>query len=99
MPRSMVYGVEKFDQFLCGRRFTLLTDHQILVKIFGPKNGIPTVAAKRLHRWSLCLMIYSFDVEYRKTSGSGNADGLSRLPDRSELSSKVVIDEVTEKQI
>lgn len=65
---AIVYGVGKFNQFLYGRKFTLLTYHQPLVKIFGPKGGIRTVAAKRLLPWSLRLMIYSFDIEYRNTA-------------------------------
>ena len=77
---ALVYGVQKFDQFLQGRTFTLLTDHKPLLTIFGSKKGIPTTSANRLQRWALRLMGYSYTSEYRSTHNFGQADGLSRLP-------------------
>ncbi|KAL5515892.1 hypothetical protein EMCRGX_G001137 [Ephydatia muelleri] len=43
-----IFGLKKFHQYLYGRKFLLVTDHQPLVKIFGPKTGISSVVAGRL---------------------------------------------------
>ncbi|KAJ8021906.1 hypothetical protein HOLleu_39239 [Holothuria leucospilota] len=77
---ALIFGVKKFHQYLYGRKFTLVTDHKPLLKILGPKSGIPTLAAARLQRWALLLASYQYEIEFRKTEEHSNADALSRLP-------------------
>ena len=77
---SLTFGVKKFHQYLYGRKFTLITDHKPLTTIFGPKKGIPTLAAARLQRWALLLSAYQYDIKHKPTDAHGNADSLSRLP-------------------
>lgn len=76
---GIVYGVKKFNQYVYGRKFTLITDHKPLLSIFGPKKGLPAYAASRLQRYALFLTNYDFDIKYVK-SQANNADCLSRLP-------------------
>ena len=57
---SIVYGVKKFHQFLYGRKFILVTRHQSLLAIYGPKAAIPTLAAARMQRWVLVLSSYDY---------------------------------------
>lgn len=90
---GIMFGIEKFNEYLYGRKFTLQTDHQPLQKIYGPKGDLPVVAAKRLHRWGLKLSMYQFDIEYVPTEKFGNADGLSRLPDPYEKPSAETLEE------
>ena len=74
---ALVYGVNKFQAYLYGRKFTLVTDHKPLTSIFGPRKGVPAVAAARLQRWSLLLSAYNYDIEFRPTAAHGYADALS----------------------
>ena len=77
---GIVYGVQKFKQYLLGRKFNLHTDHKSLLSIFHPQKGIPEVAASRLQRWAITLSAYDYEVRYQPSAQHGNADALSRLP-------------------
>nr|XP_055071051.1 uncharacterized protein K02A2.6-like [Misgurnus anguillicaudatus] len=77
---AIVFGVRKFHQYLYGRKFTLFTDHRPLTTIFGPQNGIPSMAAARMQRWALLLSAHNYTIEYKRGEHHANADGLSRLP-------------------
>lgn len=77
---AIVLGIKKYYKYLCGRSFTLVTDHKPLLTIFGPKSQLPSLVATRLHHWSLFLSQFQYEVIYRKSDEHGNADALSRLP-------------------
>ena len=77
---GIVFGVQKFRQYLMGCKFQLITDHKPLVTIFHPNKGIPEMAASRLQRWEIILSSYDYEVKYQPSTLHGNADGLSRLP-------------------
>ena len=77
---SVIFGIQKFHEYLYGWRFTLITDHQPLTTILGPKTGIPVLTASRLQKWAIKLSAYQYDIKYRSTTRNGNADSLSRLP-------------------
>ena len=77
---AIIYALKKFFQYLCGRKFILVTDHQPLVAMFGPNKATPALAANRLSRWALFLRQFNYTIDYHKTSEHSNADVLSRLP-------------------
>ena len=62
---SIIWGVKKFHCFLFGRKFTLVTDHQPLISIFGPKKGIPATTAARMQRYAFFLQGHDYDIEFK----------------------------------
>ena len=77
---AIILGVKKFNQYLYGRQFTLVTDHQPLCKLFGHKEGVYPLAAARMQRWTLILSAYAYKIEFTPGSTNQCADCLSRLP-------------------
>ena len=78
--RALVFGVKKFHQYICGRHFSLLTDHKPLESLFNEKKATQPMAAARIQRWALTLAAYNYSIEYKPGPEHANADALSRLP-------------------
>ena len=72
---ALVEGIKKFQPYLFGRKFTVVTDHSSLRWLMNIKD-----ATGRLARWSLLLQQYDFEIVYRPGKEHGNADSLSRRP-------------------
>ena len=85
---SMIWGVKKFQTYLKGPHFTLVTDHQPLKYIMDPRKAVPVTAAARIQRWYLFLGAFSYSIEFRGTKQHANYDGLSRLSQPSALADK-----------
>ncbi|CAI6358833.1 unnamed protein product [Macrosiphum euphorbiae] len=75
---AIIFGVQKFYDYLYGRKCTLVTDHKPLIHIFGEKKGIPIYAANRLQRWAYVLSSFDFEIKNIKSEGN-TADFLSRI--------------------
>ena len=70
---AIVFAIEKFDCYLAGRRFTVVTDHRSLSWLMTQ----PMVKG-RLANWAYKLRNYDFTIVYRKGSENHLADFLSR---------------------
>ena len=77
---SIIWSIKRFNRYLLGRHFTLVTDHQPLVQIFGKKKLIPEMTANRLARYAVFMQNYDYSIQYRNTKSHANADVLSRFP-------------------
>ncbi|KAK3793006.1 hypothetical protein RRG08_032268 [Elysia crispata] len=70
----------KLYNYICGRHFTLVTDHQPLKYIFSPSTGIPATLAARQQRYAAFLSGFNYTIEYKSSKENANADTFSRLP-------------------
>ena len=77
---ALIFGVKKFQKYVYGRQFTMVTDHKPLLSILNPKAAVPSIAAARMQRWAMFLAAYQYIIEYKSGKAHANADCLSRLP-------------------
>ena len=77
---AIVFGVKKFNQYLLGRKFTILSDHKPLEHLFNETRPVPPLASARIKRWALILGAYDYTIQYKPGTDHANADLLSRLP-------------------
>lgn len=81
---ALVYAVTYFHQYLWGKPFTIVTDHQALVFLTTTKD-----LRSKLARFAVLLSELDYTVVYKPGKFHGNVDALSRtvplvpcLPDR-----------------
>ena len=73
---AVVFWCEPFKNYVYGLRFTVVTDHKPLLKLYSPSCSEPPTC---IHRWSLRHQAFDFKLEYEP--GLTNiADILSRKP-------------------
>jgi hypothetical protein len=72
---AVVWAVWLFRPHLYGRLFTIVTDHIALKWLITAKEP-----AGRLHRWTLTLQEYAFEIQYRPGKDNHVADALSQGP-------------------
>lgn len=73
---NVIWGLERFHYFICGKSCTIHTDHKLLETIFKKKlSNCPA----RLQRFVLQALKYDVTVKYVKGAEVHIADALSRV--------------------
>ncbi len=72
--------MKKFNEYVYGAKFHIITDHKPLVQLFHIGRKLPEGTVKKLQRWALFLSDYNYEIHYRATSQHAKADALSRCP-------------------
>ena len=74
---ATVAFIKHFHHYLCGRRFSLRTDHASLKWLVNFKEPEGMLA-----RWQAVPSSYDFETQHHKGEIHSNADGLSRQAPR-----------------
>lgn len=77
---AIMFGLDKFNQYVYGRHVVIYTDHKPLLGIFSHNKAIPKVLSPRMMRWALKLNSHDYELKYKSGTSIGNADALSRWP-------------------
>lgn len=90
---AIVFGVDRFFDYLYGRKFVLITDNQPLTRIFHQKVKLPKMTSSRLLRYASFLTGFTYDVKFKKGIDNQNVDCLSRVPITQESSFDMAMNE------
>ena len=60
---SIVEAVKYFHKFICGRHFTIISDHRLLKYIFNANTVSERISA-RLQRWAITLRAYDYKLQF-----------------------------------
>lgn len=71
---AIIWAVNKFQSYLHGAKFTLVTDHKPLTFIKSSDKNM------KILRWRLDLENYDYEVKYKEGKSNVVADALSRMP-------------------
>ena len=77
---SVLFGCERFRQFLLGTKFVIKNDHKPLLKLLNSNSGLNTNCSARLQRWKLRLSQFNYEFCYIKGEDNVNSDFFSRHP-------------------
>lgn len=77
---GVIFGVQKFHNYIYGRHFTICTDHKPLITLLNEMKAVPQMASPRIQRWAVTLRAYEYTIQYKPGKDHGNADAFSRLP-------------------
>jgi hypothetical protein len=72
---AVVWACQVLRQYIHGRHFTIITDHEPLQWLMGKKDLTGQYA-----RWAMIMADYEFTIIHRKGAEHNNADVLSRMP-------------------
>ena len=70
---AIVWGLEHFNTYCEGHKYTIITDHQALAFIRNNVNS-----SKRIHRWQLKLQPFYLDIQFKPGKDNHAADLLTR---------------------
>ena len=93
-----MFGLKRFQLYLYGQNFAILTDNKPLERIFCLKTAIPSLAAMRLQGWAIILAAFNY-IKFVLSKQNAVADALSHLPLSSTAGGETAVFKVEERLV
>ena len=63
---AVVWAIKRLHNYLYGKKFDIVTDHQALIYIFNPSKAKGGQTTSMLTRWSCLLAQYNYRIVHKK---------------------------------